>query len=59
MGDELGRTQLGNNNPYCLDNKITWVDWSLAKKPAFGSIVILNAVHIYHAIFHLIKTTDC
>lgn len=32
MGDELGRTQLGNNNPYCLDNKITWVDWSLAKK---------------------------
>jgi isoamylase len=26
-GDELGRTQQGNNNPYCQDNKVTWVDW--------------------------------
>ena len=29
-GDELGRTQLGNNNAYCQDNEISWVDWSLA-----------------------------
>ncbi|NUW41442.1 glycogen debranching protein GlgX [Nonomuraea rhodomycinica] len=27
-GDELGRTQLGNNNGYCQDNELTWVDWS-------------------------------
>jgi glycogen operon protein len=27
-GDELGRTQDGNNNGYCQDNQITWVDWS-------------------------------
>jgi glycogen operon protein len=27
-GDELGRTQLGNNNAYCQDNEITWFDWS-------------------------------
>lgn len=27
-GDELGRTQNGNNNAYCQDNGITWVDWS-------------------------------
>ncbi len=27
-GDELGRTQLGNNNAYCQDNAITWLDWS-------------------------------
>jgi isoamylase len=27
-GDELGRTQQGNNNAYCQDNEITWVDWS-------------------------------
>ncbi len=27
-GDELGRTQGGNNNPYCQDNEISWVDWS-------------------------------
>jgi isoamylase len=28
-GDEIGRTQRGNNNAYCQDNEISWVDWSL------------------------------
>jgi glycogen operon protein len=28
-GDELGRSQQGNNNAYCQDNEITWVDWTL------------------------------
>ena len=28
-GDELGRTQLGNNNGYCQDSDLTWVDWDL------------------------------
>ncbi|KAE8763545.1 glycogen debranching protein GlgX [Georgenia thermotolerans] len=28
-GDELGRTQHGNNNAYCQDNEISWVDWRL------------------------------
>ena len=28
-GDELGRTQLGNNNGYCQDNELTWIDWDL------------------------------
>ncbi|GGB93577.1 glycogen debranching protein GlgX [Cellulomonas carbonis] len=28
-GDELGRTQGGNNNGYCQDNEITWMDWDL------------------------------
>jgi isoamylase len=32
-GDELGRTQRGNNNAYCQDNEISWVDWSLAGLP--------------------------
>ena len=27
-GDEMGRTQQGNNNAYCQDNEISWVDWS-------------------------------
>ncbi|WP_204104317.1 MULTISPECIES: glycogen debranching protein GlgX [Spirulina sp. CCY15215] len=31
-GDEFGRTQLGNNNAYCQDNEISWIDWSLAEK---------------------------
>ena len=29
-GDEMGRTQGGNNNAYCQDNEISWVDWSRA-----------------------------
>jgi len=28
-GDEIGRTQRGNNNAYCQDNEISWVDWNL------------------------------
>ncbi|HVU91578.1 MAG TPA: alpha-amylase family glycosyl hydrolase, partial [Jatrophihabitans sp.] len=27
-GDELGRTQKGNNNGYCQDNELTWIDWT-------------------------------
>ncbi len=29
-GDEMGRSQRGNNNAYCQDNEISWLDWSLA-----------------------------
>jgi glycogen operon protein len=29
MGDEMRRTQLGNNNAYCHDSELTWMDWSL------------------------------
>ena len=28
-GDEIGRTQQGNNNAYCQDNEISWLDWNL------------------------------
>ena len=34
MGDEMRRTQLGNNNAYCQDNPLTWLDWSLLKQNA-------------------------
>lgn len=35
-GDELGRTQQGNNNGYCQDNAISWIDWKLnARDQAF------------------------
>ncbi len=33
-GDEFGRTQLGNNNAYCQDNEISWIDWTLAERNA-------------------------
>ncbi|MCQ4080476.1 glycogen debranching protein GlgX [Streptomyces sp. RB6PN25] len=32
-GDEMGRTQGGNNNAYCQDNETSWVDWSLLDDP--------------------------
>lgn len=32
MGDECGRTQYGNNNAYCQDNKTTWFDWERLEK---------------------------
>jgi glycogen operon protein len=34
MGDEVRRTQHGNNNAYCQDNDINWLDWRLAEKHA-------------------------
>jgi glycogen operon protein len=32
-GDEFGRTQRGNNNAYCQDNEISWIDWDQANSP--------------------------
>ncbi len=34
MGDEVRRTQLGNNNAYCQDNETSWFDWKLLSKHA-------------------------
>lgn len=34
QGDEFGRTQHGNNNAWCQDSALSWVDWSLAEKNA-------------------------
>jgi isoamylase len=34
MGDEVRRTQRGNNNAYCQDNEISWFDWALVDKRA-------------------------
>lgn len=31
-GDEFGNTQYGNNNPYCQDNHISWLDWDMLKR---------------------------
>ncbi|MCR4791666.1 MAG: hypothetical protein K5871_02840 [Lachnospiraceae bacterium] len=32
MGDEFGNSQKGNNNPYCIDSQVTWLDWKDASK---------------------------
>jgi glycogen operon protein len=49
-GDEMGHTQLGNNNAYCQDNEITWLDWRLAEKNKelctfFKSIIAFRKAH--------------
>jgi glycogen operon protein len=42
MGDEVRRTQLGNNNAYCQDNETSWFDWTfLAKHDDIHRFVIL------------------
>ena len=38
-GDEIGRTQNGNNNAYCQDNDVSWVDWKLAELPAGAALL--------------------
>ena len=44
-GDEFGRTQLGNNNAYCQDNEINWVDWTLLE----SNVELMNFVrHLLH-----------
>ena len=54
MGDELWRSQRGNNNPYCQDSELTWVDWS----PTPEARMMLAHVHGLvdlrrrHAVFH-------
>ncbi|MEU5082556.1 MULTISPECIES: glycogen debranching protein GlgX [Streptomyces] len=49
-GDELGRTQRGNNNAYCQDNETSWVDWDLTEEQraltAFTRrLIALRAAH--------------
>jgi glycogen operon protein len=45
MGDEVRRTQAGNNNAYCQDNEISWFDWTLVAKHAdvHRFVTLLNA----------------
>ncbi|WP_433894705.1 glycogen debranching protein GlgX [Streptomyces sp. CA-111067] len=42
-GDEMGRTQDGNNNAYCQDNPTSWVDWSLLGDPGWQGLTDLTA----------------
>ncbi|MEU0831514.1 glycogen debranching protein GlgX [Streptomyces sp. NPDC005969] len=42
-GDEMGRTQGGNNNAYCQDNETGWLDWSLLDQPEWRELTRLTA----------------
>jgi isoamylase len=50
-GDELGRTQGGNNNAYCQDNEISWFDWSAPDERLTGFTRDLIALRRAHPVF--------
>jgi glycogen operon protein len=52
-GDEMGRTQRGNNNVYAQDSELSWMDWSLATKNAglIGFTAGVVAVRAGHPVF--------
>jgi glycogen operon protein len=50
-GDELGRTQRGNNNAYCQDNPISWFDWSSPDQQLIGFTRRLIALRRGHPVF--------
>jgi glycogen operon protein len=52
-GDELGRTQQGNNNAYCQDSELSWVDWALAAKhrELIDFVAALTELRRLHPVF--------
>lgn len=52
-GDEIGRTQRGNNNAYCQDNEISWLDWQLEEwQSALADTVgFLTRLRKQHLVF--------
>ncbi len=56
-GDELGRTQRGNNNAYCQDNEVSWYDWGLddERKALLAFTKKLIAIRRAHPALHRAK----
>jgi isoamylase len=50
-GDEIGRTQQGNNNAYCQDNEVSWIDWTDADLDLLYFTVSLLAFRRAHPVF--------
>ena len=50
-GDELGRTQSGNNNGYCQDNSLTWIDWADADAGLLEFTRAVSALRTNHPVF--------
>jgi glycogen operon protein len=53
-GDEMGRSQQGNNNAYCQDNETSWVDWDLSDADRELIEFVARLVHLRrnHPVFH-------
>jgi isoamylase len=50
-GDELGRTQQGNNNVYCQDNELSWIDWANADTDLMEFTQAVSALRAAHPVF--------
>jgi isoamylase len=50
-GDELGRTQDGNNNGYCQDSELAWIDWADADADLLEFTRAVSAVRANHPVF--------
>ncbi|HZD68675.1 MAG TPA: glycogen debranching protein GlgX [Actinomycetes bacterium] len=52
-GDEMGRTQQGNNNAYCQDNEVSWLDWDLDERRSalLQQTRALIALRLEHPVF--------
>jgi isoamylase len=50
-GDELGRTQSGNNNVYCQDNELSWVDWKNADNTLIEFTRAVSGLRAAHPVF--------
>ncbi|MDR6944068.1 glycogen debranching protein GlgX [Mucilaginibacter pocheonensis] len=50
-GDEIGRTQLGNNNAYCQDNEISWLNWPSADQELLTFTRKLIKLRREHSVF--------
>ncbi len=53
MGDEIGRTQHGNNNAYAQDGPLTWIDWAKADRHLADFVVLLSELRRRHPALHL------
>ena len=51
-GDEMGRTQGGNNNAYCQDNEISWFDWEQLDAEMMAFTARLIALRLDHPVLH-------
>ncbi len=63
MGDEVGRSQQGNNNAYCQNNPISWFDWDMVEKEQHLLRFTQGLIHLTQnlkvmQIEHLLRVTD-
>ena len=54
-GDEFGSTKNGNNNSYCQDNEISWINWNLLEtnRDIFEFVKYVIAFRKEHSVFHM------